>query len=138
MLAHEKAIKDLYQRPLHHSVTELNKDFVMLKQIVILIAGSVGIIFSMSYAQQAVQLLLSAHDWISQILANVFSVRQAGNLLRGLIALLSIPVFVALIPTVLYWIIRRHRFPYFMEVVWIIWLIQAGALIMMYKAVVAS
>lgn len=62
----------------------------MFKQIVALIALSVGIILSMTYAQQAVQLLLSAHDWVSQILTDVFSAGQSGNLARNLIALLSI------------------------------------------------
>lgn len=54
--------------------------------------------------------------------------------MRGLIALLSIPIIVGLVPTVLYWVLRRHWFPYFMEIVWVIWLVQAGALIVMYKA----
>lgn len=107
----------------------------MIKQVIALVALSVGIILSMSYAQQAVQFLLSAHEWISQILTDVFSVGQAGNIARGLIALLSVPVLVGLVPALLYWAIRRHWFPYFMEIVWVIWLIQAGALVVMYKAV---
>lgn len=106
----------------------------MLKQAVALIALSAAIVLSMSYAQQGIQLLLNAHDWISQLLTEVFSPGQAGNLARSLIALLSIPVIVGLIPTLVYWVVRRHWFPYFMEIVWVVWLIQAGALIMMYKA----
>jgi len=108
----------------------------MLKQTIALIALSVGIIFSMSYAQQAVQVLIHAHDWISQLLMDVFSGGQAGNIMRGLIALLSIPLLVGLVPALIYWMIRRHWFPYFMEIVWIVWLVQAGALVMMYNAVV--
>ena len=107
----------------------------MIKQVIAILALSVGIILTMSYAQQAVQLLVTAHDWVSQVLTDVFSGGQAGNLARGLIALLSIPVLVALIPTLVYWAIRRHWFPYFMEIVWVVWLIQAGALIMLYKVV---
>lgn len=106
----------------------------MIKQIIALITLSVAIIFSMSYAQQSVQFLVTAHDWISQLLTEVFSGGQAGNIARGLIALLSIPFLCALIPTLLYWVVRRHWFPYFMEIMWIIWLIQAGALTVMYKA----
>ncbi len=105
----------------------------MVKQIIALIALSIGIILSMAHAQQAVQFLITAHDWVSQILTDVFSGGQAGNLARGLIALLSIPVFVSLIPTVIYWMLRRHWFPYFMQIVWVVWLIQAGALIVLYK-----
>ena len=105
----------------------------MLKQIIALVILSVTIIFSMPYAQQALQLLIHAHTWISTLLADVFSGGQAGKLVKGLIALLSIPVLTALIPTLCYWVLKRRFFPYFMHIVWIIWLIQAGALIAIYK-----
>lgn len=106
----------------------------MFKQIIALIVFSVAIVLSMSYAQQVVQVLIHAHDWIAQILTDVFSGGQAGNLARGLIALLSMPILLGLIPALLYWLIKRHWFPYFMQIVWIVWLIQAGALVM-YKTV---
>src|SRR5437762_5519427 len=105
----------------------------MLKQIIAIIALSVAIVLSMTYAQQVVQWLIQAHDWIAQLLTEVFSTGNAGNLARGLIALLSIPLLVGLIPAIVYWIVRRHWFPYFMQIVWVVWLIQAGALIVMYK-----
>jgi hypothetical protein len=106
----------------------------MLKQVIALIGLSIAIVLSMSYAALGIHWLLLAHDWISQLLTDVFSGGQAGNIMRGLIALLSIPIIIGLIPTVIYWVLRRHWFPYFMEIVWIIWLVQAGALIVMYKA----
>lgn len=108
----------------------------MLKQSLILITLSAAIVLSMSYAQQGLQLLISGHDWISQLLTEVFSAGHAGSLARSLIALLSIPLLAGLIPTFIYWVVRRHWFPYFMEIVWVVWLLQAGALIMMYKAAV--
>lgn len=107
----------------------------MIKQVIALVAISIAIILSMSYAQQAVQFLLNAHDWVAQLLTEVFSGGTAGNLARGLIALLSVPVLAAAIPTVAYWVIRRHWFPYFMEIVWVVWLVQAGALVVMYSSV---
>lgn len=110
----------------------------MIKQIVALLALSVAITLSMAHTQQAMQLLLNAHEWIAQMLTDVFSGGQAGNLIRGLIALLAIPVLVGFVPTLVYWIVRRHWFPYFMEIVWVVWLVQAGALIIMYKAAVAA
>lgn len=106
----------------------------MIKQAILLIALSIAIIFSMSYAQEAVQALLSAHDWVAQHLTDLFSVGNAGNIARGLIALLSIPVLIAFIPTVIYWVVRRHWFPYFMEIVWAVWLVQVGAMMVMYNA----
>lgn len=107
----------------------------MLKQLIALIVLSVAIILSMSYAQQGMQWLIDAHTYISQLLTDVFSPAHAGSLARGLIALLAIPLLAGLIPTVAYWLVRRHWFPYFMQIVWAVWLIQAGALVILYKAV---
>jgi len=107
----------------------------MVKQIMVLVALSIVLIFTMSYAHEAIQLLISGHDWIAQLLTDVFSGGQAGNLARGLIALLSIPVLLGLIPAGIYWIIKRNWFPYFMEIVWIVWLVQIGALIVLSKTI---
>jgi hypothetical protein len=106
----------------------------MLKQIVALVILSIAISLTMPYTQQAIQLLLHAHNWISQILTDVFAGGQTGKLIKNLIALLSIPMLLGLLFTICYWIVRRHWFPYFMETVWIIWLIQAGALIVIYQS----
>lgn len=105
----------------------------MIKQVIALIVLSVAIVLAIPYAQQAVEFMIDAHDWVAQILTEVFSVGQAGNLARSLIALLSVPVLIAFIPSLLYWIVRRHWFPYFMEIVWVVWLVQAGALVVMYS-----
>jgi hypothetical protein len=102
----------------------------MLKHLIALIILSVLVIFFMPYAQQITHLLLRAHEWISQLLTNVFAGGEPGKLAKDVIALLSIPILISFIPAIFYWIIRRHWFPYFMEVVWIVWLLQAGALTM--------
>lgn len=107
----------------------------MLKQTIALVALSTAIVLSMSYAQVGVEWLVNAHEWIAELLADVFSPGKAGSLAKGLIALLSIPLLAGLIPTITYWLIRRHWFPYFMEIVWAVWLIQVGALVMLYKAI---
>lgn len=103
----------------------------MFKHIVALIAFSVAVIFFMSYAQQGLQGLLSAHDWIAEMLSNVFSPGQAGSVSRSLIALLALPIIVGLVPTLIYWLVRKNWFPYFMNIVWVVWLIQIGALVIM-------
>lgn len=107
----------------------------MIKQVIAIIALSVAIILGMEYAELGMQQLLKAHEWISQQLTEVFSGGQTGNLLRGLIAMLSVPVLVGLVPALIYWTVRRHWFPYFMEFVWVVWLLQAGALIAASKSV---
>lgn len=107
----------------------------MFKHIIALIAFSTLIVLSMSHAQQAIQILINAHDWVAELLTGLFSGGQAGNLARGLIALLAIPFVAAFIPTVIYWAIRRDWFPYFLQIVWVVWLLQAGALLMLSRAI---
>lgn len=105
----------------------------MVKHIAGIVIISILIIIGMPYVQQGLQFILSCHDWLSDLLKTVFSGGQAGNIIRELIALLAIPVVVALIPTIVYWLIKRSWFPYFMELIWIIWLIQTSALVILYK-----
>jgi hypothetical protein len=52
---------------------------------------------------------------------------------RKLIALLAVPLFIGLIPALVYWIVKRSWFPHFMQLVWIVWLIQAAALIVVFQ-----
>ncbi len=106
----------------------------MLKQVIAIVVLSILVVMGMVYAQQLLQALLQAHDWIAESLTQVFSGGEAGNLTRQLIALLSVPVLVGLVPAGIYWLLRRSAFPYFMEFVWAAWLIQTAAIVIMYKA----
>lgn len=106
----------------------------MVKHIIAIILLSILIIVGMSYVQQGLQFILSCHEWLSDVLKNVFSGGHAGNIIRQLIALLAIPVLVAFIPTLIYWLAKRAWFPYFMELVWVIWLVQTSALVILFKA----
>src|SRR3989442_1073125 len=106
----------------------------MLKQIILLLLLSLLVINFMSYTQHGLEFLVTAHDWIADVLTQVFSGGKAGELSRQLITLLAVPVFIGLIPAIIYAIVRRNWFPYFMRLVWIVWLIQATALIVVFQA----
>lgn len=106
----------------------------MFKQIVAIILLSVVVILAMQQAQYVIELLISAHAWVADTLTKVFSGDTAGDMARQLITLLSVPVVIGLIPTLVYWVTKRSWFPYFMDVVWIVWLIQTSALIISTKA----
>ena len=110
----------------------------MLKQIIGIIIISIAVIVGMPYAQQGLQYLLLGHDWVANILTQVFSGGEAGNIVRNLIALLAIPILVGLIPAIIYWIAKRSWFPYFMNIVWIVWLIQTSALVILFKAATSA
>jgi hypothetical protein len=110
----------------------------MLKHFLALILLAVLVILAMPYAHIALENWVSAHNWIVDQLKAVFSGGTAGNLLKQLIAALTIPLLVSLIPAGFYWMARRSWFPYFMPVVWVAWLIQTSALVMVYKTVAIS
>lgn len=105
----------------------------MIKHVIALLLLSAIVVVFMPESQVAVQALLSAHEWISNVLTAVFSGGQAGSIARGLIALLSLPLIAGLIPAFIFWLIRKHWLPCFMEIVWVVWLVQAGALVMTFK-----
>jgi hypothetical protein len=105
----------------------------MLKQIIAILVLSVLIISSMSYTQQALEFLVTAHDWIADVLTQVFSGGTAGEMARKLLALLAVPLIIGLIPALIYWIVKRSWFPHFMSLVWVVWLVQAAALIVVFQ-----
>lgn len=105
----------------------------MLKQIIAMVIFSVIIVFSMPYVHLGLQHLIDTHEWISQQLSDFFSPGQYGLEIRHLVALLAIPTLIGLVTAFFYWLIRRHWLPFFMEIMWVVWLLQAGALVMLYK-----
>jgi hypothetical protein len=108
----------------------------MLKHIAAIVLLSIFVIIMMSNVQVVLNLLLSAHQWISQTLTDVFSGGPAGNLTRQLIALLCLPLLIGLIPVGIYWLAKRSFFPYFMTFVWASWLVEVTAIVVMYKTAV--
>lgn len=104
----------------------------MYKQILSLIAIvalSAAVVLFMPQAKMIVAFMVDAHGHVSNILADVFSGGNAGNIARGLVALIAIPFIVGLVPSLIYFLVRKHWCPYFMEIMWVVWLLQAGALI---------
>lgn len=108
----------------------------MLKQILSIlgiILLSIIIVLTMLYVQQALQFVISIHEWISELLVDVFSGGETGNLIRKSIALLALPLLVGFIPAIVYLVFKRQWFANFMTVVWVVWLIQASVLVIQYK-----
>lgn len=102
------------------------KQFIAIGAILLL---SLIVVISMTYAQHGLMLLVGCYDWVADNLTQVFSGGAAGNIIRQLIALLIIPFAIALVPVIFFWFAKRRWFPYFMEFVWVTWLIQTTALI---------
>lgn len=105
----------------------------MIKKIIAILLLSIAVILAMPYAQQGLEMLLSLHNWISEALTEVFTDGNYGSVTRQLIALLAVPFIVGLLPAIFYWVIKHSWFPYFAQCVWIVWLVQTSALIVMAK-----
>lgn len=105
----------------------------MLKQVIAIVLLSILAILFMPYAQQGLHAIINAESWVATILKKVFSNDGAGDLVRQVLTLLVIPLAIGTVPALLYWLARKHWFPYFMELVWITWLLQTAALIVLYK-----
>lgn len=104
----------------------------MFKNIAAIIALSLLVIFFMSAAQQVLTLLVNAHDWVAEALKQVFSVGEVGNVIRQLLALLAIPVLVSLVPVLIYWLAKHSWFPWTAPLIWMVWLIQTSAIVVLY------
>lgn len=108
----------------------------MLKAVIallILILLSLAIVFFMPASQQVVGWIVSAHDWVADVLKDVFAGGGAGDTTRKLLALITVPFAISFIPVIIYWLLKRSWFPYFVQLVWIIWLIQTAALVIAFK-----
>ncbi len=104
----------------------------MIKNFIVLILFSLGVIFGVKHIQPTILLLVSSRDWISQLLLQVFSGGEIGSAVRNLISLLVIPLVIAAIPTLVYWLSKGRLFPYFMHVVWAVWLLQTTAIVVLH------
>ncbi len=100
----------------------------MLKQIIVFILLCLIAIFIMTHIKTGLHALVAAYNWVDHTLAALFSGGTIGHVIRKLIALAGIPILVGLIPAFIYWLIKRSGFPYFMEVVWVTWLLLVAAL----------
>jgi len=104
----------------------------MLKHSIIIVLLSLIVIFFMPYVHTALTQLVVAHTWVADHLKDIFSGGQTGNIIRQLIALLVIPVAVSLIPILVYWLAKKHWFPWTMEVIWVVWFMQMAAVVLVY------
>lgn len=108
----------------------------LLKNLVVLVILNLFIIFGLKHVQPLVLVLVSAHDWISQLILPFFPGSEVGLDTRHLLSLLIMPLFLAAIPALIYWLAKRRFFPYFMHVVWVFWLVQTTAIVVLSPVVV--
>lgn len=98
------------------------------KEMLAMILLSVLVILTSTYCEQALQLVLDFHDMVDNMLSYVFSPGQIGSLIAQLVSYLVLPFLLATIFAAGYFLLRRHFTPYFMQIAWVVWLIQTTAL----------
>lgn len=101
----------------------------MLKHILLVVVISVIMMFFQSELAQVLHYLLTVHDKIADGLAVIFSNALTGRVIQETTALVIIPVFVASIAGVLYWLVKRQEMPQLVIVVWFFWTVLSVAIL---------
>lgn len=95
----------------------------MLKQSSIYLTLSILIVLFATYAHLAIVYVDMFYTWVTIKLTPLFSGISYGILIRNVLSLMLLPVMIAGIPALIYQAIKRQKMPYFIEIVWVLWLI---------------
>lgn len=105
----------------------------MINKLIALIIISILVVFFPHYAETVMGWIIQSHRMIVEFLTSIFSDGQIGRIIQGFLGTIIMPIIIGIVIALLYWLIRRRFFPYFVFVVWTIWLLQLGALIVLHK-----
>lgn len=100
----------------------------IVKKSAIFIGISMLFIAFVSQAGLIVHGMDNAHQFVIDKLSMVFANGSTGIFIKQTLALLLIPIGFALVPTLVYWGFKRKPMPYFMHVLWGVWLALATSL----------
>ena len=95
----------------------------MLKQSIIYLVASILIILLAKYIYLLILYIDMAYVYINVSIAPVFSHSATGVLIRKIVSLTLIPVILAAIPAIIYWLFKRRAMPYLIPSIWILWVI---------------
>jgi len=97
----------------------------MLKQSLLYLLLSVLVILFAKYAKLFVLYADLAYTYINTFLEPLFGSGFVGEIFRNLFTLVLVPLGMAAVPALIYWLIKRKHMPYFIELTWLLWLIIA-------------
>ena len=101
----------------------------MLKQLVLMIALTILILFFQPAFHSGLGYFVSLHHFVLTHLDQIFKNSQIGHYVQQVIALMIIPLALGLILAGSEWVIRRRTNPHVMLAIWWIWLILVTALL---------
>ncbi len=93
----------------------------MFKQGLLLILLSAIAIFFKKELAHVLQWLVWAHNKVATWLGVIFSNDSAGQIILGILVLIIIPLAIALVIALIYWLFKRKMAPQFMSIVWLVW-----------------
>jgi len=96
---------------------------VKLISILILILLSVLAVFFIPEVRIILHGIADAHHFLLDKLALLIKGDYAAKIIRTTLALVLIPLILALIPAFIYWLFKRRMMPNYMAVVWVIWFV---------------
>lgn len=102
----------------------------MLKQSLLYLILSVLIIFFAPAVRFIIAQIHVFYAWFNFILMPIFSQSDLGVMTRKVIVLVSLPMILAGIPTLIYRLIKGKFPPFFFEITWLSWLVVALSIVM--------
>lgn len=97
----------------------------MLKQSLLYLMLSLLVIVFAKYAKLFVLYADLFYTYINTLLEPLFGSGFIGEIFRNFFTLVLVPLVIAAIPALIYWLIKRKHMPYFIELTWLLWLIIA-------------
>lgn len=101
------------------------------KHIIALVIISLLVLLLSHYVYIVISHIAAVHDWFSDDLKIIFTASSVGKWFRELFAMLALPLIVGLVPAGLYWGMKKQPMPYLVELIWVVWLVQTTAVIIM-------
>lgn len=95
----------------------------MLRQTVVYVLLTILVVVFAKYAHLLIVYIDMLYAYINVKLNNLFSLTGLGLMVRKIILLALIPLLIAAIPGLIYWLITKKTMPYLLELTWFLWLI---------------
>jgi sulfite exporter TauE/SafE len=103
---------------------------MLIKHIAALILLSLLILLAGSFFTSLLNEVTNIHHWFIKLLSHIFTSQDTARWLRDLLAMLALPALAGLIPCGVYWSLKRKPMPYTLYVIWLVWIIQAVAILL--------
>ena len=89
--------------------------------ILVLIILSILAVFFLPEVRIVLHWIADAHQFLLDKLALLIHGDHTAKIVRLTLALVLVPLIIALIPAFIYWLFKRRMMPNYMAVVWVIW-----------------